>query len=728
MNTNLRIKQLLIFSICFIVCACAYHPKQIALDDKTLTAETHVNVAMKLINNGDYLQAGKELEMALQQNPATPGIYEALQKLQSRKRAEDLYMEATDNIKTNQYESAKRYLNESLILYPEFSAASTLLANLENNLTSDEVYSDKLVSFDFQDMMLSDVFTALASVANINLLIDDTVDRSKLVTANLDNANVKDVMYSLAASHGLMLVNIQNNTTILSTDTPENKARYAREDVSIFVLRYADAEILRKILEPVSGNAVILADKRTNSLVVRTTSDKIPLIKELVNALDIRESEVLIEVEILEITHNKLNNLGLDLGDNPVVQADFSGNVKNTGQPGTFSMSQLRHIGTGQVFLTVPSIYLNLLKNDHQTRILANPRLRIVNRTPARLHIGEKVPIKMTSSLFRDSSEELSSYEYRNVGIVMNLTPRILSETELSVDLKLEVSSILQASTEGHPTIGTREVETTLRLQDGQVEVIAGLLKDEERKGKSRIPLLGDVPVLGSLFASRNDDAIQTDIVISLTPHIMDKRVMTAHDRSLWQGYTENSNSKSDNKARIRYTNQLSTINLNSEIAENTENTKKTETADSLPGNSNLVIVAVEPPENSVLKGSESEAEITISDGVNIGSVPFYLDYDPNIIDIVSVEEGPFMGSDGATTAFMSSIHKQRGRIIIGLSRVGAVGGISGSGTLIKILFRGIKQGNSPLAFSHEQVLDPSAETIPARFNSGLVIVSNSKN
>ncbi|MCD4655171.1 hypothetical protein K8T06_14715, partial [bacterium] len=357
---------------------------------------------------------------------------------------------------------------------------------------------------------------------------------------------------------------------------------------------------------------------------------------------------------------------------------------------------------------------------------------RIVNRTSARLHIGEQVPIKMSSSLFRDSSEELSSYEYRDVGIVLNLTPKILSESELSLDLKLEVSTILHASEDGHPTIGTREVETTLRLQDGQVEVIAGLLKDEERKGTTRIPLLGDMPVLGRLFASETSEGIQTDIIVSLTPHIMDRRIMTAQDRSLWQG--QGTGSRKSYKISSRKSDKSQISSVKGLVLDSDENQTDSggysetsdgdnETSDSEP-KEGFVLVAVEPDKTSMAPGDASEIKVVIRNANNVGSVPFYIDYDPNVIEIISVREGAFMGSDGVPTAFMSSVNERRGRIIIGLSRIGAVGGISGSGDLVEIVFRGDKIGQSPLAFSHEAVLGPAAENIPAHFSGGTVDVA----
>ncbi|MBN1297002.1 hypothetical protein JXA80_09490, partial [bacterium] len=637
---------------------------------------------------GDVEQAKRWFEEALLMDVAVPGIREGLQRLERRQKAGVLFAEAISLADSGQMETARRYLTEVIHLDPDLQEAHTVLKRLETIAAASSPSTAPAVSFEFQDTRLGDVFTALGSVASTNLLIDETVNPDQRITAMIQEADVWDAMQSLAAAHSLIVIDIAPGTVMLAKDTRENRERYRREDVGLFSLRYADAERMKKLLEPMAGSAVILADTRTNSIVIRSEAKQMSLIRDVISALDIRESEVLVDVEIIEVSRNRIEDLGMDLGDDPVVGVSIRGPIRASGTPGNLTINQLQSVNRGQVFMTLPSLYLNLLKRDGETRTLAQPRLRILNRTTARLHIGEQVPIKKTSSLFRDTSEEQSSYDYRNIGIVMNLTPRILSETELSLDLKLEVSSILQTSDDGHPTIGTREVETTLRLRDGEVEMIAGLLKDEERTGTTRIPLLGDIPVLGRLFASEQDDVNQTDIIISLIPHIMDPRLISPEQHLVWRGIPgpsrdtregafRRSESVGDEADRIVIDEGMDGNPDGARTAMGESGVSGTEDEDALE---QAARVWIRPPDATVAIGESTAAMVSIADAQDVGSIPFYIEYDPNILEIVQVSEEPFLGSDGSPTAFMASIDDRRGRIVIGLSRVGATGGISGSG------------------------------------------------
>jgi general secretion pathway protein D len=703
----------------------------IALERARFSAAAAVmEKAQQCLDEEDYSEAKHFLEMAVLYDPGYPGIRKLLDDIDNRRKAEQAYEEGLRFERENNWSSALQCYRETLRVYPMHEAATDRIETITRIAKTAHTGDPIIVSFQIDDMRLGDVFSALASVAALNLLIDDSVDQDRLLSINLKDVDVLQVMEDIAATYGLMIVKLESNTRILCADIPENRERFGTEDVRLFPLQYADADRIRVLLEPVADMAVVLADERTNAVVVRTRPDQMRLVSELIQALDIRESEVLVEVEILEITRSRLEDIGLDFGENALLRASLGGAVKQSGSAGTLTLSELSDITGGQIFLTVPSLYMKLIKKDSHTRILAQPRLRIVNRTPARLHIGEQIPIKVTSSLFRNTSEELSSYQYRDVGIVMNMTPRILSASELALDLKLAVSAITREGEEGHPTIGTREVETTLRLRNGEVEIIAGLIKEDERKGSIKLPLLGEVPVLGRLFRSESGQATQTDIVISLTPHILDRRTLMVGDTPLWRGDIRSGHASGPPSSARSPRASVPGDRVMLDETETPGGTTSGSTGDTSSGSPEsepeapAITVSVQPVRTELTVNASSDITIDIENAVNVGSVPFYIDYDPNILEILDVREGPFMGSDGMSTVFMSSIDDRRGRIIIGLSRIGAGAGISGSGTLVEITAGGKSPGESPVAFSHESVLDPMAQSIPAVFTDGDVVVS----
>ncbi|MGB3975636.1 MAG: secretin N-terminal domain-containing protein [bacterium] len=690
-------------------------------------AASFLEKAQKSLDEDDCNAARDLLEKAVLYDPGYPGVGQLYDEIEKRIRAGQAFREGVRFERDNNLSTALQWYREALRLYPLHRAAAAKIDQIADFKESVQTGDPEVVKVTFQieDMPLRDVFTALASVAKINLLIDESVQDDRMVSVHLDDIDVVQAMEDIAATHGLMMVKLESNTRILCADTPETRFRYGREDVRLFPLQYADADRIKVLLEPVADTAVILADQRTNSVVVRTRPDQMNLVSELIQALDIRESEVLVEVEILEVTRNRMEEIGLDLGENAFVKASLGGAVKQSGSAGTLTVSELSDITGGKIFLTVPSLYLKLIKKDSHTKVLAQPRLRIVNRTPARLHIGEQVPIKVAGSFFRNTSEELSSYQYRDIGIVLNMTPRILSDSELALDLKLAVSAITRESSEGHPTIGTREVETTLRLRHGEVEIIAGLIKEDERKGSIKMPLLGDVPVLGRLFRSESDSAQQTDIVISLTPHILDRRMVLTDDTPLWHGDVKTGPSKKTASGRQRtpMVSEKTAID-DSRIPQAAERVSEPQ-QEKETGQASMITVSVNPPQTFLTVNGSSAISIDVENAVNVASVPFYIDYDATVLGIREVKEGPFMGSDGMSTVFMSSVDERRGRIIVGLSRVGAGMGISGSGTLVEIYIDGKNPGESPIAFSHEYVFDPGMQTIPADFVDGSVVVAD---
>ncbi|MBN1879225.1 hypothetical protein JW823_03865 [bacterium] len=703
----------------------------IALDRaRHSAAESMITEAQRNLDDENFDEAFINLEKAIGYSPKQPGIEDAFELLDRKKQSAAAYEEGRQLEEYGHPDDAMRCFRNALRLNPDHRPAASALEALESKASvSDNKQENMQISFEIRDMSLGDVFDALATVAKRNILIDETVDRSRSLTLALEDIDVNQAMEDIAASCGLILIRLNHSTYILSTDSPESRDRYIREDVRVFPLKYADADRVKELLEPIVDEAVILADRRTNSVVVRTRSERMDLVSDLVDTLDIRESEVVVEVEILEVSKGKMADIGMDLGDDPMITATLGGGIKSAGSGGRITVSELDDLSGGQIFLTVPSLYVKLLKNDSQTRVLAQPRLRILNRTPARLHIGEQVPIKVTSSMFRNTSEEMASYSYRDVGILINMTPRILSDSELALDLKLVVSSIIKASEEGHPTIGTREVETTLRLRHGEVEIIAGLIREDERSGKVSIPLLGDIPVLGRLFTSQSQNSSQTDIVISLTPHILDRRISAPEQH--WTGLlkrsgkamsagSETKRDGQDYKDRIVLEPHKSLDG--GSIVDSTASVTPART-DENPGEG-LATVSIDPQYSALITGDSGDVQIVIADAENVGSVPFYIDYDPTVLEIVEVREGPFMGNDGVSTAFLSSIDDRRGRIIIGLSRLGAQPGLSGSGVLVYITAKGIKPGQSPLAFSHESVLDPMARALPAQFLDGSISVS----
>jgi general secretion pathway protein D len=261
----------------------------------------------------------------------------------------------------------------------------------------------------------------------------------------------------------------------------------------------------------------------TNSISIKDTPERVAAAVKLVNAIDKARPEVVIDVELLEVDRTKLRDYGLQIASpgSPGISGSADVNRDN------FTLANLRNLTAADVFLSgIPGLYYRLLKTDSATRTLANPHLRTAEGLTATARFGEEVPVPVTTfapiAAGGVNTQPITSYTYRNVGVNIDITPRLHHDDEVTLGLKVTLSSLgTSTGFGGLPTFGNREINTTIRLKDGETNMLAGLIRDEERTVMSGIPGLSDVPILGRLFANNHRETLQTDIILTLTPHIV---------------------------------------------------------------------------------------------------------------------------------------------------------------------------------------------------------------
>src|SRR4030067_1145844 len=246
------------------------------------------------------------------------------------------------------------------------------------------------------------------------------------------------------------------------------------------------------------------------------------------------EPEVMLEVEVMEVSTNRLLNLGIQYPD------QFSYGIKGAAGAGTATLAELRGSTTILIHFATnnPALIVNLKEQDGSTNLLANPRIRVKNREKAKIHIGDRVPVITTTS--GSSGFVSESVSYLDVGLKLDVEPMVYLENEVGIKVGLEVSNIVKEVTGAGTTssstltyqIGTRNANTVLRLRDGETQILAGLISDEDRKSANKVPGLGDFPLLGRLFSSHNDTKNKTEIVLLITPHVVRKITRPAADKT----------------------------------------------------------------------------------------------------------------------------------------------------------------------------------------------------
>lgn len=451
-----------------------------------------------------------ELQLAAELNPADPNIDDLLNTVRTQLRTQvAIAREGKTELETL-IERSQTFEPPGL----ELPADTRLPASLT-----------------FRDASARDVYTALAQFANLNIVFDPQF-RDQPVTIDLRNASVENALDSLsAASRNFYQVTAPRTITVIP-DTPAKRTEYEDEIVRTFYLSNADVKETLDLLRIVIDNRRLAPITATNALSIKDTPARVEAAGRLIAAIDKARPEVVIEVELLEIDRTRLREFGLQIASPGSPGLDGAADINRD----DFRLSDLRNLTQSDVFLTnLPALFYRLLKRDSNTRTLASPQLRTSEGMTASARFGERVPVPVTTfapiATGGVAQQPITSFNYENIGVNIDITPRTHHDDEVSLALKILVSSISGTGFGGLPTFGNREISTVIRLRDGETNLLAGLIRDDERRTAEGIPGLSDLPIVGRLFANNRRETQQTDIVLTLTPHIV--RVLQLSEEDL---------------------------------------------------------------------------------------------------------------------------------------------------------------------------------------------------
>jgi general secretion pathway protein D len=382
----------------------------------------------------------------------------------------------------------------------------------------------------FRDASTRDVYTALARFANINIVFDPQF-RDQPVTIDLRNTSLEDALTSLStATRNFYRVTSQRTITVIP-DTPAKRQEYEEEIVRTFYLSNADIKETLDLLRIVIDNRRLAPITATNALSIKDTPERVAAAGRLISAIDKARPEVIIDVELLEVDRTRLREYGLQLASPGSPGIDGSAGVNRD----DLTLRDVRNLTDSDIFLTnLPGLFYRLLKNDSNTRTLANPQLRTSDGMAAQAAFGERVPVPVTTfapiATGGVSQQPITSFNYQNIGVNIDITPRTHHDDEVTLALKVEVSSISGVGFGDLPTFGNRSISTVIRLRDGETNLLAGLIRDDERRVLAGVPGLSDLPIVGRLFAHSRKETQETDIVLTLTPRIVRVLNLTEDD------------------------------------------------------------------------------------------------------------------------------------------------------------------------------------------------------
>ena len=368
-----------------------------------------------------------------------------------------------------------------------------------------------------------DLYSFLGKTGNISVTFDAQF-RDQTVNLDLRNLSLEEALQAVSrTTQNFFRVTAQRTVTIIP-DTPAKRQQYEEEIVQIFPLSNADLKETSDLLRIVTDARRLSFVTANNTIAIKDTPERVRAAGRLIAALDKARPEVVIDVEILEVDRFKLREYGLQIASPTEAPTGLNGQVSIDRDD--LTIRDLRTLGQGSVLLTnFPALFYRLLKQDTNTRTLANTQIRLSDGQPGQARFGERVPVPVT--VFAPiatggvAQQPITSFNYQDIGVNIDITPRTHHDDDVTLSLKLEISSISGTGFGDLPTFGSRAISTVNRLRDGETNLLAGLIRDEDRRVKSGIPGLSDIPAIGSLFAHNRRQTQETDVVITLTPHII---------------------------------------------------------------------------------------------------------------------------------------------------------------------------------------------------------------
>jgi general secretion pathway protein D len=391
------------------------------------------------------------------------------------------------------------------------SAPPKLDAALQNRIT-----------IELRDAPVRAVFELISKRSGLNFVYDRDIPADLRTTVFVKDTTIEEVMKYLLVTNQLEKRILNPGTVLIYPNTPQKAQAYKELVVKSFYLGNADAKQTANMVRSLVKTRDLYVDEKLNLLVMRDTPEAVRIVEKLVANQDLAEAEVMLEVEVLEVGTTELTQLGIRWPERVSVGIEGAGGV-----PGEITGREAKNFNSGLVRLNVsdPLIALSLRQQAGRTNVLANPRIRVKNKEKARIHIGDRVPVITTTAGATGFVSE--SVNYLDVGLKLEVEPTVFLNDDVGIKVGLEVSNIAREIESAGGTVayqvGTRNTNTVLRLRDGETQVLAGLISDEDRRSANQVPGLSKLPVLGRLFQEKNDTVNKTEVVLLITPRVVRK-------------------------------------------------------------------------------------------------------------------------------------------------------------------------------------------------------------
>ena len=466
--------------------------------------------------------------------------------VQADRRHLELIAQARRDLDAGLSEQAEARTRAVLAEDPGFAPALALRARIDelrgppNVVPRLRARESRPVTLQFRDASTKMVFEVLSRQTGINFVFDKDVRSDGKTTIFVQNVPIEQAIELVLGQNQLARQVLSENMVLIYPNTPQKQKDYQDQIVKTIYLTNADPKQAQSLLKTVLNAKTLFIDERSNQIVIRDTPETVRMAEKLLASLDLPEPEVMMEVEVLEITRSRLQELGIQYPTGVGVSATpLSG--------GALHLSDIGKQNSNTLTVSALSASVNLLKQVGLTNVLASPRIRARNREKAKILIGSRVPVitNTVTPVSTGAPVVTGSVQYLDVGLTLEVEPNIYLDGDVAIKVSLEVSSILKEVPGPNGSlayqIGTRDASTMLRLRDGETQILAGLINDQDTRNSNHIPGLGDIPFVGRLFGSQRSTSDKSEIVLSITPRIIRAQPRPASDTTeFWYG-TESS-------------------------------------------------------------------------------------------------------------------------------------------------------------------------------------------
>lgn len=568
-----------------------------------------------------------------------------------------------------------------------------------------------------QQASLRSIFQALGKSAGINIIFDEQF-RDITYSIDLTDRTFEQAVRILCLATKNFFSIIDEQTIMIVPDQPAKRIQYELTAVKTFYLSNilaADIQgILAQLLRSQYKAPVIMIDKNLNSVTIRDTPAILELAEKILRVWDKPKGEVVIDVEIMEASRIKLRQLGLDI-DPLAVGIAYQSAEGGGGQ----SLGGLDFSNANNFQVTLPSAFFDFLESDSDTKIIAQPRLRGLDGEEITYIVGDEVPIPRTTfqpiATGGFGQQPLTSFDYKKVGIDITITPKIHLEGDVTLEVDIKIKSLGGTGYADLPIITTKEVKNVIRLKDGETSLLAGLLKDEERKTMRGIAGIKNLPIIGRLFSSTDQTIQQTEVILTITPYIIRPFKVSEQDTEpIWVNLYSTPSSASAGNVRIP---------VNSLLDAEMNRARMLQERQQVSSQTGTNVINLNPRNFEVPQNREFRISVNLRSQEEIYNMSLNLSFDSSVLNLKQVTVGGFVRQGGMDSSFLQNIDNSSGACTIAFSSPDITKGVKGTGGIATLVFEAKGKGESQVIINSVVATDTRGNTVIFQSQNARVVV-----